>query len=53
MLVVSALLCGCSPDKSADTEVVTPNGGVPRDAKPAAANNPAIPAAAKSAIPGK
>lgn len=52
LALLAGLLCGCNPDKSGDTQVVTPNGGVPRDAKPAAATNPSIPDAARNAIPG-
>lgn len=54
ILIFAALLCGCNPDKSADTQVVQPNGGVPMDAKAnPAAGNPNIPDAAKNEIPGK
>lgn len=52
LLVVSVAMVGCNPDKSGDTQVMTPNGGVPMDAKPATQNNPNIPANVRSAIPG-
>jgi hypothetical protein len=50
MLIAAGILCGCNPDKSDDTQVVTPNGGVPRDAPAANAN---VPDAVKGSIPGK
>jgi len=54
VIAASLAICGCNPDKSADTQVMEPNGGVPMDAKGGggAASNPSIPANVKSQIPG-
>lgn len=53
ILAASALLCGCNPDKSADTQVMAPTGGVSKDSEGSTAkSNPNIPDAAKQAIPG-